>query len=115
MAINFEAANMAGYNNPKIVVLNAEVGYNSVISAPKYSDVEKICRSGFVPVINATDTASGNSMVLQLAAISAAGDYLFSCTLTNPQTLTPMLPVLAFFKETGAATFSAVPLQPASK
>ena len=109
MAINFEAANMAGYNNPKIVVLNAEVSDSgTIVSVPKYADITNIFKSGCIPVINTVDT-SGNHFVLWPAAITPAGGYLFSALYIAPSTQTPMS-MLAFLGA-GTTAFRVIPLQ----
>lgn len=57
MAINFEAANMAGYNNPELQVItvtfNAETGTPDIT----YNDVVKLLSNNVVPtlMINAGD------------------------------------------------------------
>ena len=112
MAINFEAANMAGYNNPKIVVLNAEVSAPSTVtSAPKLSDINNIFKSGFIPVISARDQTAGGSFVLWPAGITDGGDYEFSNIFISPQTVAPMMAVLLFSTATNEASFHSVPLQ----
>lgn len=56
MAINFEAANMAGYNNPKIEVFKATVAPDTlaVISAPSKTEVIKCVHRGSIPAILVT-------------------------------------------------------------
>ena len=111
MAINFEAANMAGYNNPKIVVLNAEVSDSgTIVSVPKYADITNIFKSGCIPVINTVD-ASGNHFVLWPAVIPTGGSYLFSTLYIAPSTQTPMMSMLAFLGAAGTTAFRVIPLQ----
>ena len=58
MAINFEAANMAGYNNPKIEVFKASVdpGTLAVASAPSKTELIKCMHRGSLPAIMTTYT-----------------------------------------------------------
>ena len=52
MAINFEAANMAGYNNPKIEVFKAVADTEfKIVSAPKKSEIYDSLRRGCIPFI----------------------------------------------------------------
>ena len=63
MAINFEAANMAGYNNPKIEVFKAaaNVETNTLISAPSKSEILRCLTRGSIPAILLTYTYDGGS------------------------------------------------------
>ena len=53
MAINFEAANMAGYNNPRIEVFKAVMNpeTNAITSAPSKTEVIKCLSRGAIPLI----------------------------------------------------------------
>ena len=53
MAINFEAANMAGYNNPKIEVFRAiiDFGTNAISDAPRKTELIKCLQRGSIPAI----------------------------------------------------------------
>ena len=53
MAINFEAANMAGYNNPKIEVFKAVMdNATQIISdAPNKQEIIRCLRSGSIPAL----------------------------------------------------------------
>ena len=52
MAINFEAANMAGYNNPKIEVFTAHADETlKIVSAPKKSEIVSSITRGCIPFI----------------------------------------------------------------
>ena len=53
MAINFEAAHMAGYNNPKIEVFKAVANLetNTVISAPSKTEIIRCITRGTIPAI----------------------------------------------------------------
>ena len=63
MAINFEAANMAGYNNPKIEVFKAAADANTdtLISAPSKSKILRCLARGSIPAILLTYTYDGGS------------------------------------------------------
>ena len=52
MAINFEAANMAGYNNPKIEVFEAHANENlGIDNAPIKSEILHCLNRGCIPMI----------------------------------------------------------------
>ena len=52
MAINFEAANMAGYNNPKIEVFKARSGDTTTLDyAPSKTDLLNCTHRGVIPFI----------------------------------------------------------------
>ena len=84
MAINFEAANMAGYNNPKACVFPVAVkmnGTNLVVDGTlNYSAITNIIKSGYMPSLFVT-LPSGDTAVLQLSAINAEGHYIFSAAM----------------------------------
>ena len=63
MAINFEAANMAGYNNPKIEVFKAAANTetDALISAPSKSQLLRCLTRGSIPAILLTYTYDGGS------------------------------------------------------
>ena len=65
MAINFEAANMAGYNNPKIEVFKAaaNVETDTLISAPSKSEILRCLTRGSIPAILLTYTYDGGAEV----------------------------------------------------
>ena len=64
MAINFEAANMAGYNNPKIEVFKAiiDFGTNAITEAPRKTEIIRCLRRGSIPAIMCVspDGSEGN-------------------------------------------------------
>ena len=82
MAINFEAANMAGYNNPKIEVF--EVIYppegSTLIDFPRKSVILDCIKRGTVPVLMATNTDRTEIYILYLSTLaSSAGEkYLIA-------------------------------------
>ena len=65
MAINFEAANMAGYNNPRIEVFKAAANAetDTLISAPSKSKILRCLTRGSIPAILLTYTYDGGSEV----------------------------------------------------
>ena len=65
MAINFEAANMAGYNNPKIEVFKAATNgeTDALISAPSKSEILRCLTRGSIPAILLTYTYVDGSEV----------------------------------------------------
>ena len=59
MAINFEAANMAGYNNPKIEVFKAHSNENMEIdNAPIKSEILQCLNRGSIPMILLSSNAA---------------------------------------------------------
>ena len=82
MAINFEAANMAGYNNPRFTVLKAEAeALGALISYPSYEEVTGLIASGVIPLL-AVRTPGGTDPavehILALAALYDNGPIAFS-------------------------------------
>ena len=53
MAINFEAANMAGYNNPKIEVFKAIIDFTTtaITEAPSKTEIIRCLHRGSIPAI----------------------------------------------------------------
>ena len=84
MAINFEAANMAGYNNPQVQVFPVTVQIGSkgliVVGAPSYSTFTNIIKSGYMPTLFAT-LPTGDRAVLPLTGINNEGVYIFSAAM----------------------------------
>ena len=67
MAINFEAANMAGYNNPKIEVFTVVSNdVNIITSAPTKTEIYNSITRGSIPFV----------------LLIAAGEHIF-CTLSS--------------------------------
>ena len=78
MAINFEAANMAGYNNPKIEVFKASLNPSTlaVTSAPSKTDIIKCMNRGSIPVIMTTYTDGSAAFIQWLIMWTMTGsDY----------------------------------------
>lgn len=85
MAINFEAANMAGYNNPKIEVFKAaiDLATNKISDAPRKSEIISCLRRGSIPAIMLTALdGSENSLLWLYTWVSEnAGDSIY---FSNP-------------------------------
>ena len=77
--INFEAANMAGYNNPEIeivtLVADNKTGF---INPPTYEIMSKILRRGAIPFLAMTDASRTMYYGLPLSYYSG-GLITFSC------------------------------------
>ena len=89
MAINFEAANMAGYNNPKIEVFKAAANSetDTLISAPSKSEILRCLTRGSIPAILLTYTYDGGSEAHLLYVdywIQDAGDNTISFHSASP-------------------------------
>ena len=85
MAINFEAANMAGYNNPKIEVFKAIINFetNAIIEAPSKSKIKSCLKRGAIPSLMCAspDGSEGNLLWVRTWASSSDGDtILFGST-----------------------------------
>ena len=80
MAINFEAANMAGYNNPKIEVFNAvlDTMTNAITSAPSKTEIIRCLRRGSIPAIMCAspDGSEGNLLWVYTWAADNEGDLI---------------------------------------
>ena len=81
MAINFEAANMAGYNNPKIEVFKAvaDLETNAITSAPSKTEVINCLSRGAIPAIMQTtpDGSESNMLWLYTWATTDEGDSIY--------------------------------------
>ena len=64
MSINFEAANMAGYNNPKIEVFQATLGDSGIEKYPRKSVILDCINRGSVPFILVTNGSSRKPVYL---------------------------------------------------
>ena len=63
MAINFEAANMAGYNNPKIEVFRAALDeQDKLVQYPRKTDILNCINRGSLPFI-LLFLANGNAFI----------------------------------------------------
>ena len=86
MAINFEAANMAGYNNPRVQVfpVTTKIAGSgvTVVGAPSYSAITNVVKSGCMPVLFVT-LPTGDVAVLPIAAINHEAEYIFSAAAST--------------------------------
>ena len=80
MAINFEAANMAGYNNPQIEVFKAviDLGTNAISSAPSKTEIIRCLNRGSIPAIMSTspDGSEGNLLWVLTWVTAPDGDTI---------------------------------------
>lgn len=76
MAINFEAANMAGYNNPKIEVFKATMDpeTNKITDAPSKPEITSCLRRGSIPAILQTTPDGSESILLWFNTWATAGE-----------------------------------------
>ena len=81
MAINFEAANMAGYNNPKIEVFKATIDLENIkiTDAPSKTEILRCLRRGSIPAIMQTtpDGSESNMLWLCTWATTEEGDSIY--------------------------------------
>ena len=81
MAINFEAANMAGYNNPKIEVFKATVDIENIkiIDAPRKAEIIRCLQRGSIPALLQTtpDGSESNLLWLGTWATTEEGDSIY--------------------------------------
>ena len=81
MAINFEAANMAGYNNPKIEVFKAVVNPddNTIISAPSKTEIKSCLRRSSIPALQkiTPDGSESDLLWLHAWATTVEGDSIY--------------------------------------
>lgn len=93
MAINFAAANMAGYNNPEIrmILVTTDLGSGAFIDPPSYADIQNICKSGAFPVLCVTDADRSFAYILPLSSYTSdVSEGLFSfCSAIKEDSSTP--------------------------
>ena len=81
MSINFEAANMAGYNNPKIEVFQAvaDPETNAITSAPSKTEVINCLSRGAIPLVLLTYPDGSTVYVLWIHTVmtDAEGDTIY--------------------------------------
>ena len=101
MAINFEAANMAGYNNPQIEVFTAiyPAEGSTLIDFPSKSVILDCIKRGCVPVLMATNTNHTEIYILYLSIIaSSAEEYLISfSTCSKPSSADPPIIISVYY------------------
>lgn len=80
MAINFEAANMAGYNNPRIEVFEAIVNLNTnaISDAPSKAEIIRCLHRGSIPAIlcASPDGSEGHLLWVYTWGSNAEGDTI---------------------------------------
>ena len=85
MAINFEAANIAGYNNPKIEVFTAVFNpeNTTIISAPSKTEILRCLRRGSIPatMLTTPNRSESNLLWLYTWATTAEGDNIYFSNL----------------------------------
>ena len=76
MAINFEAANMAGYNNPKIEVFKAALAEDGAALAqyPAKADIMAAVSRGSIPFILLNNSVMGQQYMLILHDVALVED-----------------------------------------
>ena len=100
MAINFEAANMAGYNNPKIEVFEAiyPAEGSTLIDFPSKSVILDCIKRGAVPVLVATDTNRTEMYILYLCILASSADgYTISFSTSAKPTPTDPPVIISIF------------------
>ena len=101
MAINFEAANMAGYNNPQIEVFKAiiDFGTNAISDAPRRTEIIRCLNRGSIPAIMCTspDGSVGHLLWVYTWSSDSEGDIVMfgSIALTIAYTPDSEQPVVA--------------------
>lgn len=72
MAINFAAANMAGYNNPQIEVFKAtiELATNKFIDAPSKTEIIRCLSRGSIPAILSAATDGSDTLLYWITGLS---------------------------------------------
>ncbi len=85
MAINFEAANMAGYNNPKIEVFEAiyPAEGSTLIDFPHKSVILDCIKRGVIPVLVATDAARTEMYILYLGTLASSADKKYTISFSS--------------------------------
>ena len=80
MAINFEAANMAGYNNPRIEVFKAiiDFGTNAISDAPSKTEIIRCLNRGSIRTIMCTapSGSEGSLLLVYLWGTTPDGDTI---------------------------------------
>lgn len=84
MAINFAAANMAGYNNPQIEVFEVVYGETGVEQFPRKSVILDCINRGAVPFILITFGSSYEPVyLLPLSYIESDMNQIYFCGVSN--------------------------------
>ena len=113
MAINFEAANMAGYNNPKIEVFPLAVNDNlEIVGAPTQSVLSECINRGSVPFLRITTSDHNTVYILPIAYIqqqTTGLDFSFSAVVRsgNAQSATTFVITINYDATTETPTLFA--------
>ena len=84
MSINFEAANMAGYNNPKIEVFKVTMGETGVEQYPRKSVILDCINRGSFPFILITNGSIYEpAYLLPLSFIDTDINAIYFCGVNN--------------------------------
>ena len=87
MAINFAAANMAGYNNPQNEVFEVVLGEGGVEQYPRKSVISDCINRGAIPFILITSGSSYTpSYLLPLSFIDIDNNAFYFCGVNNSDT-----------------------------
>ena len=85
MAINFEAANMAGYNNPQIEVFKAIINFETyaITEAPSKAEIINCLSRGAIPAIICASPNGSEGYLLWLSNWTAdnVGDMITFITI----------------------------------
>ena len=76
MAINFEAANMVGYNNPKIEVFKAIIDFttNAITEAPSKTEIIRCLQRGSIPALMCSSPDGSEEHLLWVCTWGAGND-----------------------------------------
>ena len=110
MSINFEAANMAGYNNPQIEVFKLTFNDNAeLVGAPKNSVLSDCVNRGSVPFLQLASTDRDTIYILPITYIqwqTSGLEFCFSAALRAGTSPSATLTFLAInFPTTGDPVF----------
>lgn len=85
MAINFEAANMAGYNNPKIEVFKAIVDYetNTISDAPNKQEIIRCLNRGSIPALMCTSPSGSDNNLLWISTWGTITDVGYTLQFSS--------------------------------
>ena len=106
MAINFAAANMAGYNNPTIKIISVTIEADAVINSPSYTKLSNICKSGEYPIIHVTDNNRERCYILPIS--SYTNDNITFCATYCSDGTSLYSVGLIFYRDNVAPLFKRV-------
>ena len=85
-AINFLAESMQGYNNPKIEIVNVEMGKDAPITPITFNDITKILARGVFPILSVWSVFNGNKTRNLLPLSRARDDEILFSTISTAGT-----------------------------